>query len=144
MKQAIICDLDGTLCDVEHRRHFTAEKNWPAFYANLEFDKPRVFVMRMLEVLRDEYDIFFVSGRPEEYRGKTIEWLDKYGIYTYVGLYMRPNRDNRPDTEIKKEILNTHLKGRKIVLAIDDRPSVIRMWRNEGIDVLDVGAGKEF
>jgi membrane protease subunit (stomatin/prohibitin family) len=33
-QKVIICDLDGTLCDCEHRRHFTQgeEKNWDKFF----------------------------------------------------------------------------------------------------------------
>ena len=30
------------------------------------------------------------------------------------------------------------------VMAFDDRPSVVRMWREQGLVVADVGEGKEF
>src|SRR6185369_1763321 len=38
---AIICDLDGTLCDVKHRQHFVKEgnKNWPAFFNGIKDDE---------------------------------------------------------------------------------------------------------
>jgi predicted kinase len=55
-------------------------------------------------------------------------------------LLMRKRGDMRKDTIVKKEIWDAHLAGRYNVLcAIDDRPSVCRMWRYElGLLVMQV------
>lgn len=143
MEKVIICDLDGTLCDVEHRRVHIVNKDWKSFYEGIPLDKPRSFVVEILDALEREYPIYFVSGRPEEYREMTELWLKNHGL-NYTALYMRPTKDNRADTLIKEEILKVHFAGKKVVLALDDRPSVIRMWRDKGIDVLDVGDGIDF
>lgn len=60
-------------------------------------------------------------------------------------LLMRKRGDMRKDTIIKKEIWDNELLGKFYVqFAIDDRPSVVRMWRYEvGLTVLQV-ADKEF
>ena len=40
---------------------------------------------------------------------------------------------------INKDLLRTMLHS-----VIDDRPSVIRMWKENGLNVIDVGNGEEF
>lgn len=57
---------------------------------------------------------------------------------------MRRAKDSRPDTEVKQDILDQYFKKELIDVVIDDRPSVIRMWRSNGLEVLDVGKGEEF
>jgi hypothetical protein len=50
---------------------------------------------------------------------------------------MRPGNLKTPDTEIKKTILGYIPKG-KLVAAIDDRLSVIRMLKSNGVRVIPV------
>ena len=58
---------------------------------------------------------------------------------------MRKSGDKRPDTDVKKEILDKYFKDKiKIFTVIDDRPSVIRMWKENKLDVIDVGDGIDF
>lgn len=60
------------------------------------------------------------------------------GEFTGIELYMRSASDTRPDTEIKKELFEKHIRSKYYVdFIIDDRMSVIRMWQNElGIPVI--------
>lgn len=60
-------------------------------------------------------------------------------------LLMRKNKDMRKDTIIKREIWDESLAGKwNILCAIDDRPSVVRMWRYDvGLPVFQV-SDKEF
>jgi hypothetical protein len=58
---------------------------------------------------------------------------------------MRKDKDYRPDTKVKAEMLETlRNQGFNPVMAFDDRPSVIRMWKEHGLTVADVGDGVEF
>ena len=59
---------------------------------------------------------------------------------------MRKEKDYREDTIVKREMYDQMLKdGYKPELVFDDRPSVLRMWREiEGLKVVDVGHGVEF
>jgi hypothetical protein len=46
---------------------------------------------------------------------------------------------------VKNQMLDTYFPDKNVIRAvIDDRPSVIRMWRENGLDVIDVGKGIEF
>jgi hypothetical protein len=58
---------------------------------------------------------------------------------------MRRADDKREDTEVKAQMLDIYFPDKtKIVQVIDDRPSVIRMWQERDLPVLDVGKGIEF
>jgi predicted kinase len=60
-------------------------------------------------------------------------------------LLMRGRKDMRKDTIIKREIWDAHIAGKwNVLCAIDDRPSVVRMWRYDvGLPVFQV-SDKEF
>ncbi len=74
-----------------------------------------------------------------------MQWLDKNYLTFAFTLIMRAANDKRDDTEVKAEMLKTHFPDQsQISMVIDDRPSVIRMWRDLGLTVVDVGKGVEF
>lgn len=145
----VICDLDGTLCDIDHRLHHVKgeKKDWKAFFAEIPGDKVRKEIF--LKVMMHEAlgrQIIFVSARPEDHRETTENWLDEVfnSQRPHLTLLMRESGDKRPDTEVKKEIYDRYLKHLTITKVYDDRPSVIRMWRELGLDVEDCGTGVEF
>jgi len=145
-KKDVICDLDGTLADIKHRLHFvkgSVHKDWHAFFSDIPHDLPRSDVLDKVIELQKRYNIVIVTGRPEDYKEVTLEWLHKFGI-PYETIIMRRKGDTRNDDIIKKEILDTYFDKNKVELVIDDRPRVIRMWREEGLTVEDVGTGVEF
>lgn len=141
----IIVDIDGTLADCSHRLHFVRgkRKRWNKFFAAASKDKPRVDVVSRVRELARQHKIHLVTGRPEEYRQQTLKWLSFYRI-PFESLYMRESGDYRPDDVVKQEILDLCFDKDKVGLVIDDRPRVVRMWRSNGLEVLDVGDGVEF
>ena len=138
-----LCDLDGTLCNVSHRRQYVATKpkNWDAWNAGLVNDKPNLAVLGIITSLTYYYPLIFVSGRSDDYRKQTEEWLEKYDI-SYNDLYMRKYKDHRDDAIVKGEIADEIEKEYNILGVFDDRKKVIDMWINRGIFVFDVGQGK--
>lgn len=154
-KGFVLCDLDGTLCDIGHRLEYASgeKKNWGTFFSKIADDAVRLDTLSLLnDFSNDGYEIILVSARPDTYRQLTEEWLMKHAFthpsYTgamYKTLIMRKGHDKRPDTEVKQQMYNTYFKDKyPIRTVIDDRPSVIRMWRENGLNVLDVGNGIEF
>ena len=138
-----LCDLDGTLCNVSHRRQYVATKprNWEAWNAGLVNDKPNLAVLGIITSLTYYYPLIFVSGRSDDYRKQTEEWLEKYDI-SYNALYMRKYKDHRDDVIVKGELADEIEKEYNILGVFDDRKKVIDMWINRGIFVFDVGQGK--
>lgn len=142
--KAIIVDLDGTLCDVDHRVEFVKKFpiDWKGFNERLSADKLNHWCFELIEAMRARhYEIFFVTGRGEDYRKLTEEWLNRHGIH-YSGLYMRPSNDMREDTEIKEELFKKYLKDKyQILFVVDDRLSVVRRWRELGLVCLQCDWG---
>lgn len=149
-KGYLICDLDGSLCDLSHRLHFLKvpegqKKDWKSFFEGIPGDIPRQDVLEMLKKYVEEgYEILFVSGRPDTYKEITKEWIKKNFTLPYSGLIMRRAHDKRPDEEVKIGIYEKYLRHYSIHAVLDDRPKVIRGWRSLGLNVIDVGGGVEF
>ena len=136
--RAIIFDIDGTLADASHRLHHIAggKRDWAAFFAGMD-DDPAVEPIRDLLLLvgRDNR-IILCSGRPENYRSVTEAWCRRHAI-AHSALYMRPEGDMRPDHVVKAQLLaGMREDGYEPWLAIDDRPSIVAMWRENGITCL--------
>lgn len=136
-RKAIIVDLDGTLCDITHRRQWVIEKpkNWKMFFAGIAEDKVNRAVASIIERYNCSYDtdVILVSGRGEEHREETGKWLRKHKI-VYNLLLMRPYNNREDDDIIKESIYRTYIEPYfNVLFCIDDRVRIIRMWRKLGL-----------
>ena len=140
---AFCVDLDGTLCNVTHRRQWVAShtKNWDAWNAGIPNDTPNEAVLEAVNALAKKFDIVLLSGRGSEYRQQTIDWLRANGV-RYTSLYMRKEGDMRPDYEIKGELADEVEEHFRIIGVFDDRQSVVKMWQRRGLFVFDVSQGQ--
>ena len=138
-----VFDLDGTVCNVDHRKQWVATKpkNWDAWNAGISEDVPNAPVLDMLHSLSSSFRVVLVSGRGSEYRTQTEEWLKKYRI-PYDSLFMRAAGDFRGDDEIKSELADLVEEKYKILGVFDDRKRVVDMWIKRGVFVFDVAQGK--
>lgn len=140
MTPCVLLDLDGTLCDVRHRLHHVRKSppDWPAFFDACVDDPPHPEVVELVRILyKNGSAIFFCSGRPDTHRQQTWAWIGKHvgnDIAWGVPLLMRKGNDHRPDTIVKKEMLD-YIRGAgyEPMFAIDDRPSIVKMWRENGV-----------
>src|SRR6185503_21363042 len=96
-----------TLADCSHRQRFIRgrRKKWKKFFEAASKDRPRIDVVAQVRELANHHKIHLVSGRPEEYRQQTLEWLSHYRI-PFESLHMREDGDYRPDDIVKQEILD--------------------------------------
>lgn len=144
MDKAIICDLDSTLTDVEHRVHFVKgeEIDWKSFSDAMVDDTLNEWCFEIISTMRKSgYKIIFVSGRGEKYRKVTEDWLKKFNV-EYDHLFLRARKDYREDPEIKKEIYLNNIKDKyEVLFVMDDRKSVVEMWRNIGLICLQPAWG---
>lgn len=144
----LICfDIDGTLADLSHRVHFWREspKNWNMFKSEMVNDTPIEQICKIARMMHTEgHTVILCSGRSEDTRGWTEQWMHKHFIL-YDKLYMRAEKDYRGDDIIKLELLNRIVVdfGRKPDIVFDDRPRVVKMWRENGVFVADVYQGTE-
>lgn len=143
----IIFDIDGTLADCSHRLHWIASKpkNWKAFFAGMENDAPITPTITVAQSLYGSCNnLIFCTGRPNKYRGVTLLWLEKhFGDWiNALPLYMRDDRDNRPDYVAKEDMLRQMLEeGLDPKVAFEDREQVVAMWRRNGLICYQVQEG---
>lgn len=140
-----IVDIDGTLADGTHREVWVSggRKDWNQYFSLAMYDQPYEVVIRWVQELAKTHIIVIVSGRPDTIQYDTLWWLRLQQVpFNYV--FMRRGSDRRPDTMVKQDILKK-LPKEQIDIVLDDRPSVIRMWRSHGLKVIPVrGAVEEF
>lgn len=165
--KAVLVDMDGTLALIDHRLKYVRDlpegtkKDWNSFfdYDEIMKDKPNLPVFDIVRGLwQMKYKILIVSARPRNKCHKaTVNWLennlvvetgkeDSFTAFTYEKLYMRgdttKHKDMRPDTEVKSDLLDMIIAdGYEPYIVIDDRKSVVDMWRSKGIFVAHVAEG---
>jgi predicted kinase len=144
---AIICDLDGTLCNIEHRRHHVrktdgSKKNWMAFMDGIPNDTIHEWCDTLLNACRYQgKKIVLASGRSEQERKATVDWLTKHNVI-YDNLLMRKSGDSRRDDIVKEIILDFEILTRYTPhFMIDDRQQVVDMWRKRGYVCLQCDVG---
>jgi len=132
----VIFDIDGTLSHVNGKRGYF---DWHRVDRD---DLDQIVYKAWARHHTNGDRIFIISGRSEEARPKTEEWLEFYGI-TYDTLLMRKPDDFRKDSIVKAEIYNHYIKGKYNVEVIyDDRQQVVDMWRSLGLKVFQVSKGE--
>lgn len=141
--KTIICDLDGTLFNIDHRLHFLDSKEWDKFFEACKDDTVNEWCLELLNAMKAAgHEIAFVSGRNSIARAETNRQLVELGFFPNTILLMRHELDRRPDYELKQEFLENELKDKDILFAIDDRSQVVRMYRSKKITVLQCDEGE--
>lgn len=152
-KPLYIFDLDGTLADIEHRKHMLEEKDdpnrWRRFYAACDKDSPCAAVISTMNCLRFAgNEVWIFSGRSNEVRAKTVDWLCEHTAFMRheldVALTMRDEGDYTADDELKRQWLENMLVDdrRRLVAVFDDRNRVVEMWRANGVPCFQVAPGE--
>lgn len=140
---AIIVDVDGTLVDVSGIRHHVdpsndGKRDFHAFHRDSIDCPPVAWVVDLVrEYDRKGYPIVIVTGRSRKYERLTAMWLALHQVPS-TEMYMRGRGDQRPDVEVKREILHGLRHRYRIGRAIDDNPAIIDLWRSEDIPVTTV------
>lgn len=146
--KTIIVDIDGTLLKgneplVSEIREKGLE--WLYGHTPEEFGKLHGHcttvepIVQLVRMMNGFVDVVVCTARPDKYRGVTKDWLwDNYVPYTK--LYMRSDGDGREDWEVKRGIL-AEIDPKDVLLVIEDRESVVDMWRKEGLVCLQCAEG---
>lgn len=145
IKKTVIFDVDGTIADVEHRRHFVSQKpaDWKSFRNSTAFDTPVQWVCDIAKRFIAQGDnVAFFSARNESERSITEKQISEWIGEGHQGLFLRPDGDFRRDDEFKSDLADKFEEiGGKIDLVFDDRNQVVEMWRQRGTTVVQVADG---
>lgn len=129
----IIVDLDGTLALMKDRNPYDA--------STCENDEVNQAVAKVIRGVAMEHKVFFMSGRSDKYREQTERWLANNALM-FGPVYMRKEGDFRKDYIVKKELFDEHIRGKyNVSFVLDDRTSVVNMWRELGLNTFQVAPG---
>lgn len=131
-----VFDLDGTLADIQHRRHFITNGNrdYDSFFAACVDDLPNEPVIAALAAhLNAGHKVEIWSGRSDIVRKETEEWLLRYGIDHALLTHMRSAGDHQPDVDLKMSWLHALHPDERPTAVYDDRGRVVRAWRDNGV-----------
>ena len=121
-----------------------ASKDWNGFFKNVEKDPINKPVVELAQMLYSSYDLIVVSGRPIDKCGAATEaWIKEHLVSRGIHikhLFLRQSGDGRTDVEVKQEIADL-LPLDRIAYVLDDRSSVVEMWRKAGLTTLQVASG---
>jgi hypothetical protein len=140
-KRVIICDLDGTISDYGHRLKLFKLRDYEAFNAAGINDKPIENVCNILRALHSgEVEVVIMTARDESHRKDTAKWL-RLNDVPCDRLIMRPAEDQSSDDFCKMKLMQKHIEESDIWFVLEDRQSVVDMWRGEGLTCLQVAPG---
>jgi hypothetical protein len=150
-KNVVIFDLDGTLALIDKRREHASrgsKMDWAKFFYpdNVWMDEPNEPVIALYRTLTAQgYECPIFSGRSDRMRETTLLWLRKHifglGQGLKFDLTMRVEGNFEKDADLKRKWLHSRFHLDEIMFVVDDRDSVVDMWRDEGLSCFQVAKG---
>jgi acid phosphatase class B len=140
MKNIILCDIDGTVANNDHRQHFLeGKKDWDGFFSELSNDIPIYSIIEKIKNHQSEgKDIIFLTGRPERHREETESWLKRYFNFKFQ-LLMRKDNDLRNKVIAKEELLKENsIQSGSIHLVYENDEDLINYWITKEVQVYKV------
>jgi predicted kinase len=130
LPHCILVDIDGTLAANNSGRS-------PFDWNRVDEDDLQVHIAGIVRMYyATERTIIILSGRDEVCAELTTDWLNNNQV-PFHKLYMRPRGSTEKDTKVKLKMFEDHIKGKYYVdFVLDDRMSVLRMWKSLGLNVL--------
>lgn len=134
LPSAYLVDIDGTVAIKGDRDIYDGSK--------AHLDTVNADVAAVVRILSSRgYRIIYMSGRSDEHREVTKQWLLKNDLPADE-LYMRAAGDHRKDSTVKHELFDKHVRHTHHVRGVfDDRNQVVEMWRAIGLTVFQVADG---
>lgn len=133
----VLLDVDGTIAHMNGKRS-------PFDWKNVGLDDVCKNLLPVIQALSSQHyrdtskpEIIVVSGRDSVCQDETVRWLFKNKIDFEI-ILMRPEKDMRPDWQVKEEIWRDLAKDFNILGLFDDRLQVVRRARSLGLKVFNV------
>ena len=139
--QIIVVDLDGTLCDTNHRVDYAQAGEWDAYHSRIAADRAHLDVSRLISHMvsdnAPDWEVWLISGREERFLWETQRWLAARDIVA-DRILLRPAHDRSPDHELKLRLLVEALGSMEAVIdhvafVLEDKDRVVEAYRNAGL-----------
>lgn len=138
----VLVDIDGTIADAVARQHFLdPPKRWREFFDAAGGDDLIEEIGRLVDLLAPELSVVLLTARPVRIRELTVDWLEANRVRWDL-LVMRSARDFAPSPDVKRaEVRALRDAGFTPLLALDDDPRNVEMFRHEGIPCVELRSG---
>lgn len=139
MANIILCDIDGTVANNDHRQHFLeGKKDWEGFFKALDLDRPiHKAIKKISRDYEDGKEVIFLTGRPERYRLATEKWLKNHFDFQ-IKVLMRPDENKKDKLIAKMEIFEKNFDTQQIFYVLDNDKELIELWKSLHLKVIDV------
>lgn len=136
-----LIDMDGVLCENLLRREYGTDKDYEIFGRKCGNAVPRLQTISFVQHLKKErVAVFILTARSEKLRAITSKWLAEHNV-PFDELLMRPLGNRQLDHVLKERMLTDLQRryklnqpgGLEIVLAVDDDPKVVQMYRDNAL-----------
>jgi hypothetical protein len=141
-RPVVTVDLDSTLADTRHRHGLVnpnGPTDWVAYSMACPDDPPVAPVAALVRILAWTHRIVIVSGRDEQARALTEEWLARHDI-PWFALYLDDHRHEHETHEAYKVATIQHVDEvwGPVAFHVDDWPPVSLACRAAGIHCITV------
>lgn len=129
-----VLDVDGVVADVRHRLHHLERRppDWSGFFAAAADDPPLAQGLQLAHALVADYELAWLTGRPDRLRAVTEAWFADQGL-PRAQLHMRREGDRRPAAVVKTAMLRRLARDREVAVVVDDDPAVLAAVRAAGL-----------
>jgi hypothetical protein len=123
-----LLDLDGVICDDRHRVDYALRRDWGTYFGLMGDDA----VWRQGRELYEActitgWDVAYLTGRRDQFRGHTRRWLKQHGFDADLPLLMRPDDSSTRLAVFKAGIVADMLRDYEALMLYDDDPEVIKV-----------------
>lgn len=137
LRRAVIVDIDGTLA--LRQEPGRSPYDWDRVGEDLP-NPPAIELVQTIAAA-GQHTIILMSGRDEVCRWQTEMWLAAHRV-PWAELHMRPHKNNEKDSMIKERLYRDCIEGvYEVAFVVDDRRTVVNMWRSIGLTVLQCADG---
>lgn len=130
----VIFDIDGCIALVPPGRRMDF-KDAEACSALMMANAPSKGLIHLIQLLYNAgKEIVLMTARPDTFRDCTIGYLVQHNVPYHI-LYMRTAQEaDWHDYDLKKRMYERlKVRGCNVLLAVEDRHSVVDMWRQQGV-----------
>jgi len=137
LPDCIIVDIDGTLClNVTGRPFYNAGNS-------VLQDRPVIPVCKVIRsfISTDVCEVIFITGRDNSMAKATEEYIEQHLGIVNPKIFYRDAKDFRKSYQTKLEVYQKHILGKyNVVFVMEDNNSVVKMFREQGLTVLQPNA----
>ena len=150
MEEAIIVDIDGTIANCKHRLDLIKKepKDWDKFHELSVKDTVIEKNMDLIKIINlySSAKPIFITGRPLKLHHVTKHFIQKNfnECLNNFELFMREYDDKRKTWIVKRELYFRYVFTKyDVKMVFEDDPRCIRMYRDLGLNVIDVNESYE-